>query len=259
MNDGKISKIFLGCGLLSEKNLAAIQGSWPYGYFNSGALNDWQRLYLVECNSGSEDQPIIGIIIDTEELALTNALNTIKEFHQHVLIDLVVFIENETKQITHVEEELILAIEDTLNCNLIQRFKSNSKNILFLLDMYANLQCGFSPFCIDLVDVVSTFNKGKLYTATQVTMESFNDMSKTIYQMVNNLGLSKDEISYMEGAVLTITGDIKQWDIDTAELYFATFRSLFPSEAVIIFNHNLHNRDHKPIASIIVCFGDKLI
>jgi hypothetical protein len=107
MNDGQISKIFLGCGLLAERNLAQLQSSWSYGYFKSGVLNDW-RSHSIEWDRKKEEQPIIAIVIDAEELVLSKALNTIKEFPQFDLIDLVVFIESETKQITHVEEELIL-------------------------------------------------------------------------------------------------------------------------------------------------------
>lgn len=256
MNDGQISKIFLGCGLLAERNLAHLQSSWPYGYFNSGVLNDW-RSHSIEWDRKIEEQPIIGIVIDIEELVLSNALNIIKEFPQSESIDLVVFIESETKLITNIEEELILAIQDTLKCNMVQRFKSDSKNISLLLDLYANLLCGHSPFCIDHVDIVSSFNEGDVYKASQMTMESFNDMNKSIYQMVNSLSLSPQEINQTVAAVLTITGDIKQWDVDICESYFTTFRSLFPSEAAIIPNHNLQDHDHKPIASIIVCLVDK--
>jgi len=257
MNDGKINKMFLGCGLLAERNLAQLQGSWSYGYFNSGVLNDW-RLHSIDRDIKREDQPILGIVIDAEELALTNALNTIKNSPRFDRIDLVVFIESETKQISHVEKELILAIEDTLDCNLIQRFKSHSKNILLLLDLYANLLCGYSPFCIDHVDIVSSFNKGDVYKATQMTMESFDDLNKGIYHMVNSLGLSQNEINCTVVAVLTITGDIKQWDVNIYDSYITIFRSLFPCETVIIPNHNLQDDDHKPIASIIVCVADKL-
>jgi len=258
MNDGQISKIFLGCGLLAERNLAQLQSSWPYGYFNSGVLNDW-RSHSIEWDRKKEEQPIIAIVIDAEELILSKALNTIKEFPQFDLIDLVVFIESETKQITHVEEELILEIQNTLKCNLIQRFKSHSTNISLLLDLYANLLCGHSPFCIDHVDIVSSFNQGEVYKATQMTIESFNDMNKSINQMVNSLRLSPQEINSTVAAVLTITGDIKQWDVDTCESYFTTFRSLFPCEAAVIPNHNLQDHDHTITASIIVCIVDKYI
>lgn len=251
MNDGQIGKIFLGCGPLAERYLAQLQSSWSYGYFNSGDLSDW-ALYLIECDGKRNEMSLIGVVIDVEEIILANSLNIIKEFPQSELVDLVIFIESETSPATHDEEELILAIQNTLQCNMVQRFKGHSKNIPLLLDLYANLLCGHSPFCIDHVDIVSSFDVVDVYKAAQSTMDSFDDINRGICWMVNSMGLSQQELNSTLAAVLTITGDIKQWDVDTCDSYLTTFRSLFPSEAIIIPNHNLQDTAHKPVVSVIV-------
>ena len=255
VNDGKIIKNFIVCGINVEQALANISNTWQYGFFNAiyvpCKIDDISQSDI-ECLKRPEDLNLI--FVDNDLYAMKRMINYISHLqanHENVDILSIVIVDSTEQELNDELACLHLEIKAMTSTSYTHTNHCKSKAIESLIATYNHLYCGFAISCIEFMDFNSVIKAGYYFESTEMTVTRASELPFAVYKAFDNICGTVGKAAVLKGVSLIIISN-DDFSVPLFSACSTMIEGCFKDDINFICNSNLQsNNEHSIHLSLV--------
>jgi hypothetical protein len=251
MNDGKLTKTFIGVGKNSEYALLNTEKNWHHGFFQSMTVNFNQDLSISQENIEQlrHANNVNFIIIDNDISTIKKTIEFFRLFkatYGEVDILGIVIVDSLNTVFNDDWIELHKQLQAITSAGFMHVNYCPPETIESLISMYNHMFCGFSIACAEFSDVYTILSSGYHFDASQVTVSTTDELPFAVYQAFDNIRYSIGELTELQGFSLIIISD-DEFSLSLFEACSNMLKGCINTDVEFISSTNIKERNKHSI------------